>query len=139
MSQISTHPQSEATANNRAMATAVAQTPIDPDAGVLRAADGGRALVDRLGSLVFSYCRRKLADSGRAEEVAQDVFVAAWRSRDKFDPTRASLSTWVMGIARFKVMDAYRASNRTPLPVDDLAISGQSTSPADSPRGRRSR
>jgi RNA polymerase sigma factor (sigma-70 family) len=98
-------------------------TPFDPDVEALNAEDGGKALFDRLGPLVFSYCRRKLADAGRAEEVAQDTFVAAWKSRNSFDPTRASLSTWVMGIARFKVMDAYRASSRTPLPVEDTTDS----------------
>jgi len=98
--------------------------PLHPDLDTLHADDGGRALFERLGPLVYSYCRRKLADSGRAEEVAQDVLVAAWQSKHKFDPARASLSTWVMGIARFKVMDAYRASARTPLPVDDTASNG---------------
>ena len=99
----------------------VDRSAIDDDVELLGASDGARALYERLSPLVYSYCNRKIADRGRAEEVTQDIFVAAWKSRERFDPSRASLSTWVMGIARFKVMDAYRKAARTPLPDEDAA------------------
>jgi RNA polymerase sigma factor (sigma-70 family) len=141
MPHTSMHPIPAGGANTPTMTTALADTVevhADVDSGAyvgvpvvalatdeaaLHANDGGRALFDRLGPLVFSYCRRKLIDRGRAEEVAQDVFLSAWKSRDSFDPERASLATWTMGIARYKVMDAYRASRRTPVPLVDATDS----------------
>jgi RNA polymerase sigma factor (sigma-70 family) len=149
MSHTSMHPIPAARAKTQTMTTALAdaaEVPADVDSGVhagtpavalatdeaaLHANDGGRALFDRLGPLVFSYCRRKLIDQGRAEEVAQDVFVSAWKSRASFDPERASLATWIMGIARYKVMDAYRASRRTPVPLVDASDALKSGEHAD--------
>ena len=63
------------------------------------------------GALVFSFCRRSLADD-RAEEVTQDVFVSAWRGRDRFDPAKGSLAGWLIGIAKFRIVDNLRAEGR---------------------------
>ncbi len=59
---------------------------------------------------VFSYCRRFVAD--QAPDVTQEVFLAAWRSRHGFDPASGSLGGWLMGIARFKVIDHLRGMYR---------------------------
>jgi RNA polymerase sigma-70 factor (ECF subfamily) len=47
-----------------------------------------------------------------AEEVTQDVVVAAWSSRDRYDPGRGSLAGWLIGVARHKVTDALRSQQR---------------------------
>jgi len=64
-------------------------------------------------SLVYSYCRRTLGEH-RAADATQEVFLAAWRSRERYRPEAGSLAGWLMGIARFKVIDAYRAAQRNP-------------------------
>lgn len=69
-------------------------------------------------ALVYSYCRRGLGE-GRAADVTQEVFLAAWRSRERFLPEKGSAAGWLMGIARFKIIDAYRRAERDP--VDPLA------------------
>lgn len=66
---------------------------------------------ERYGSLVFSFCRRSLP-SDLAADATQETFVAAWRSRDGYDQNRGSLGGWLMGIARFKVIEQLRRSNR---------------------------
>lgn len=55
---------------------------------------------------------RSLGDSRLAEEVVQETFVRAWRSRELFDGTRASFRTWLFAIARNLTADAaqYRSS-----------------------------
>lgn len=70
------------------------------------------------GSLIYTYCRRSLSDPDAAADCAQDVFVSAWRSKERFDPTKGSLAAWLTGIAKFRVLDAYRAAGRRPVPVD---------------------
>ena len=46
----------------------------------------------------------------------QDVFASVWRSAGRFDRSRASLGTWVVALARNRIVDAARARARRPLP-----------------------
>jgi RNA polymerase sigma-70 factor (ECF subfamily) len=40
------------------------------------------------------------------------VFIAAWKGRDRYRPERAKLPTWLMGIARNKIVDAHASRGR---------------------------
>jgi RNA polymerase sigma-70 factor, ECF subfamily len=55
-----------------------------------------------------------LGDRGAAEDCVQETFLRAWRARDRFDPTRSSLRTWLFAIERNVIIDAHRASGRAP-------------------------
>ena len=90
----------------------------DLDAAVqtVWAAGGEDALhlaYERFGSLVFTYCVRSLGNRDDAAEVTQDTFVSAWRSRERFDPDKGSLAAWLLGIARFRVLDQQRRTLRS--------------------------
>lgn len=74
---------------------------------------------DRFGPMVFTYCLRRLNDRDAASDCVQEVFVSAWRSRDRFDPSAGTLPGWLMGIAKFRVVDAFRKAERVPAPVAD--------------------
>jgi RNA polymerase sigma factor (sigma-70 family) len=80
-------------------------------------ADGGdaavRAAYDRYGSMVYTFCRRTVGHDD-ATELAQDVFVAAWRSQQSYDPARGGLGGWLMAIARNKAIDHLRKQGRRP-------------------------
>lgn len=94
----------------------------ETDADVLAAFAAGdeRALkhvYDHHSRLVHSYCRR-VVGADLAADVTQEVFLAAWRSRDRYRTEQGSLAGWLMGIARFKAIDATRARARRPDPVD---------------------
>jgi RNA polymerase sigma factor (sigma-70 family) len=52
-----------------------------------------------------------------AEEVAQDVMATLWRKSHLFDPTKASVSTWIFTIARNRRIDMLRRQRR-PEPED---------------------
>lgn len=71
---------------------------------------------EQFGGLVHTYCSRSLADKDLAADCTQETFLSAWRSRERFDPARGSLAGWFLGIARFRVLDIYRAAPRVPTP-----------------------
>ena len=73
-----------------------------------------RALYDRYGPVLFGLAYRTLGDRQLAEDCVQEVFVTAWRSADRYDPRRASVSTWLFAIARNKTVDALRRRSRRP-------------------------
>lgn len=52
-----------------------------------------------------------------AEECAQEVMVTVWNKSHLFDPTKASVSTWIFTIARNKRIDMFRKQRR-PEPED---------------------
>ena len=52
-----------------------------------------------------------------AEDCMQDVMVTLWRKAHLYDPTRASVATWVFTIARNRKIDLIRKSRR-PEPED---------------------
>lgn len=70
-----------------------------------------REVYDAHGSLVYSLCRRSL-DPEAAKEVAQDVFVSAWKGRAQFDPSRGALAAWLVGITKRRIIDHLRSERR---------------------------
>jgi RNA polymerase sigma factor (sigma-70 family) len=72
-----------------------------------------RNAYERYGSMVYTFCRRTVGHDD-ATELAQDVFVAAWRSQGSYDPKRGGLGGWLMAIARNKAIDHLRREGRRP-------------------------
>ena len=57
------------------------------------------------------------ASPSMAEECAQEVMATLWHKAHLFDPSRASVATWIFTIARNKRIDALRKQRR-PEPED---------------------
>jgi RNA polymerase sigma factor (sigma-70 family) len=74
--------------------------------------DALRDAYDRWAPLIFTLAIRSLSDVTEAEEVTQRTFVEAWRSRANHDPTRAGLSSWLVGIAKHAIADAHEQRSR---------------------------
>ncbi len=87
--------------------------PIDEiDAAFVRGDDSAlRAAYEAHGKVVYSYCRRSLGDD-RANDVTQEVFLSAWRARERFDPAKGSLGAWLMGITKNRLIDNIRSERR---------------------------
>ena len=80
--------------------------------------DALRVLYERYGSIVFGMAQRLLGDRQLAEECTQDVFVALWRSAAKYEPGRAQVSTWLVGIAKDRPRPAARGAPLRPVRRD---------------------
>lgn len=71
-------------------------------------------MLSRCERAVKKYVHSRLAPrTDHAEDVVQDVFLAAWENLRAYRGS-ASLQSWLMGIARNKVRDYYRAHLREP-------------------------
>lgn len=70
-----------------------------------------RAVYDAHGALVYSMCRRALGPDA-ANDVAQEVFVSAWKGREQFDPARGNLAQWLVGITKRRIIDHLRSEGR---------------------------
>lgn len=66
---------------------------------------------------VKAFLMRSGADAALAEECAQEVMVTVWHKAAQFDPTRASVATWIFTIARNRKIDVLRRQRR-PEPED---------------------
>jgi RNA polymerase sigma-70 factor, ECF subfamily len=79
-----------------------------------------RALYRTYAGELFGFALNALGDRGMAEEIVQEVFTRAWRHASAYDPSRASVRTWLYQIARHAVIDARRrAAVRPSLPLHE--------------------
>jgi RNA polymerase sigma-70 factor (ECF subfamily) len=63
--------------------------------------------------VLYRFALSRVKDHHTAEDLVQDCLSAAWQRLESFDG-RSSLSTWLLGIMKFKVIDHFRKSKRTP-------------------------
>ncbi len=94
----------------------------DPDAALmLRVKRGDRAafaaLVEKYRQPLFNFIFRTLRDETETEDVAQNVFLQVYKSRDRYQRT-AKFSTWLFTIARNLCLNEIR--RRTRHPADSL-------------------
>ncbi len=71
-----------------------------------------RAAYDNWSPLVYTLALRSLGNVADAEDVTQCTFVDAWRGRLRFDPEKARLPAWIVGIAKHAIADAHEARTR---------------------------
>ncbi|TVQ59218.1 MAG: sigma-70 family RNA polymerase sigma factor [Phycisphaerales bacterium] len=75
-------------------------------------ADAVKDCIDRYADLVWSIALRLTPSRAEAEDAVQDVFIDLWRSAERFDPSVASEPTFIVMIARRRLIDRLRRRSR---------------------------
>lgn len=70
--------------------------------------DALAALWDRFAPVLLGLARRVLKDPADAEEVVQEAFLHLWRQAGRYDPSRASVPTWLALVTRSRAIDRLR-------------------------------
>jgi len=81
------------------------------------------ALFGVYGKRIFRYAARMIGDASVAEEVTSDVMMEVWKSAARFEG-RSLPSTWIIGIARHRCLNAMRGKRLITVDLDsapDLA------------------
>jgi RNA polymerase sigma-70 factor, ECF subfamily len=81
---------------------------------------------------VYRYALSRLSDPFDAAEILNDVMLEVWRCAGRFEG-RSAVSTWLLGMARYKIIDRLRARGRQvttgaeelPEEVEDLSPTGE--------------
>lgn len=75
--------------------------------------------VDQHADAIFTYVKRRLAPrQDLVEDIVQEVFLDAWESLQEFRAD-SGVRAWLLGIARHKVQDFYRARLRVFEAIDE--------------------
>lgn len=89
-----------------------------------------RSLVERYQQPVMRMICHLAGSTTDCEDIAQEVFLSAFRHLRAFDPDRSRFSTWLFTIARNKSINALRGKRTVPL-TDDRA-QNRSNEPVES-------
>jgi RNA polymerase sigma factor (sigma-70 family) len=99
-----------------------------------RVQDGDRAafgaLFGHFAPRVKYFLMKAGSTASVAEDCAQDVLATVWAKAAQFDPTRASVATWIFTIARNRRIDMARRDKR-PEPEELDWVGGEEPDQAD--------
>lgn len=66
-------------------------------------------IFDRHADASYSLAYRMCGRRAIAEDVVQEAFISLWRSGARYDRTRGSVRSWLLGVVRNRAVDTFRA------------------------------
>ena len=63
---------------------------------------------DRHADAAFSLAYRMCGRRGMAQDVVQEAFLSLWRSGARYDRSRGSVRSWILGVVRNRTIDLFR-------------------------------
>ncbi len=72
---------------------------------------GFHILYDKYCGALYGILMKFVRRTDVADDLLQDVFVKIWKHIDTFDPSRGTLFTWMLNIARNQAIDYLRSSS----------------------------
>lgn len=71
-------------------------------------ADAFEVVLERHSDAIFALAYRMCGRRSLAEDVAQEAFLALWRSGERYDRSRGSVRTWALGVTHNRAVDMLR-------------------------------
>jgi RNA polymerase sigma-70 factor (ECF subfamily) len=96
--------------------------------------DAALAFIRRFQQRVYGLALLIVGDTARAEDIAQEAFVRAWRHAPAYDARRGSVATWLLTITRNLAIDTLRAGRARPadlVPSVDTTLADPGPGPED--------
>lgn len=90
-----------------------------------------RELVERHQRRVFGFVRNLVRHAPDAEDLVQEVFVAAFRKLDSFDAERSQFSTWLLTIARNQCLNHLKRSSLPTVFRSEFDVEARTAQPMD--------
>lgn len=72
------------------------------------------------GDSIYGFTLLRVQNKETAEDIVQDVFFKAYRSRDTFNSEKSSLKTWLFTIAKNAISDHFRNLKPQTAPIEEL-------------------
>jgi RNA polymerase sigma-70 factor, ECF subfamily len=87
-------------------------------------------IFDRHADASFSLAYRMCGRRSMAEDIVQEAFMSLWRSGARYDHSRGSVRSWVLGVVHNRAIDAFRRETaRVGRDVSDDGIVDQMAAP----------
>ena len=95
-----------------------------------------QALYAEAAGHALAVALRILGRMDQAEDVLQETFAEAWRTRDRFDARRGSPTAWVLNIARSRALDRLRKNGNRSRFEGEAAVEAPAATEVRDPTAR---
>jgi RNA polymerase sigma-70 factor, TIGR02943 family len=86
--------------------------------------------INEYAGMLLAYTVARVNDTGVAEDIVQETFISAWKSRESYNGS-ASVKNWLFSICKNKIIDYYRKKSRSPVQYADADETQQFFNEAD--------